>query len=62
MVCRDLFNDKRKENISSHQLARDLNLNQKSAWAMMMKIRREMDSNNATFLQGMVEAEANTWE
>lgn len=46
-----------KKGISSHQLARDLSLNQKTAWSMMMRIRAEMDKGDDTMLQGIVEAD-----
>lgn len=45
-----------KKSLSSCQLARDLGLEQKAAWAMMMKIRAEMGKDNV-FLQGVVEAD-----
>ena len=46
-----------KKSVSSYQLARDLSLNQKTAWSMMMKIRNEMSRKNETLLQGIVEAD-----
>ena len=45
-----------KKSLSSCQLARDLGLKQKAAWAMMMKIRAEMGKDNV-ILQGIVEAD-----
>ena len=47
-----------KKSLSSHQLARDLSLNQKTAWYIMTRVRKEMESKNGyTFLQGIVEAD-----
>ena len=40
----------------SYQLARDLELNQKTAWFMMMRIRKGM-KQDSTFLEGVVEAD-----
>ncbi len=45
-----------KKSISSHQLARDLELNQKSAWFMQQRIRAAMADDQAPMLQGIVEA------
>ena len=45
-----------KKSISSHQLARDLDLNQKTAWYMGMRIRRNMTADNS-LLAGIVEAD-----
>ena len=45
-----------KKSISSYQLARDLDLNQKSAWFMAMRIRRAMVSEG-DLLSGIVEAD-----
>ena len=45
-----------KKSVSSHQLARDLELNQKTAWFMAMRIRRSM-ADDSTMLQGIVEAD-----
>ena len=45
-----------KKSVSSHQLARDLYLNQKSAWYMIMRIRRAMVDRD-TMLSGIVEAD-----
>ena len=44
-----------KKSLSSCQLARDLQLNQKSAWYMMQRIRAELASKQADFLRGIVE-------
>ena len=44
-----------KKSLSSHQLARDLKMNQKSAWFMMTRIRVEMERNNGGILQGIIE-------
>ena len=47
-----------KKSISSCQLARDLELNQKSAWFLAMRVRMEMaKDSNAGLLQGIVEAD-----
>lgn len=46
-----------KKSLSSCQLARDLDLNQKTAWYMQQRIRAEMASKQDDFLQGIVEAD-----
>lgn len=48
-----------KKSVSSCQLARDLDLNQKTAWYMAMRIRKAMQEDGA-FLRGIVEADE-TW-
>lgn len=45
-----------KKSVSSHQLARDLSMNQKSAWYMAMRIRDAMVDKDV-FLMGIVEAD-----
>ena len=45
-----------KKSLSSHQLTRDLGLNQKATWRIMMCIRAEMGKDNV-LLQGIVEAD-----
>ena len=45
-----------KKSLSSCQLARDLGLNQKAVWRMMMCIRTEMGKDNV-LLEGIVEAD-----
>ena len=45
-----------KKSLSSCQLARDLGLQQKAAWHLMMKIRAEM-ADNSSLLTGIVEAD-----
>lgn len=45
-----------KKSVSSHQLARDLDMNQGSAWYMAMRIRKAMVDDEA-FLLGIVEAD-----
>ena len=45
-----------KKSVSSHQLARDLDLNQKTAWFLNMRIREGM-VDDAVFLNGIVEAD-----
>lgn len=44
-----------KKGISSYQLARDLEINQKAAWYMMIRIRREMEEEENHLLSGIVE-------
>ena len=46
-----------KKSISSCQLARDLDLNQKSAWYMQQRIRAEMATDQRDLLNGIVEAD-----
>ena len=46
-----------KKSVSSFQLARDLDLNQKSAWYMQHRIRAAMAEDQAPMLQGIVEAD-----
>ena len=47
-----------KKGISSYQLQRDLDLNQKTAWYMMMRLRAEMaDKVNSLLLKGIIEAD-----
>ena len=45
-----------KKSISSCQLARDLGMNQKSAWYMAMRIRKAMKTNDP-LLKGILEAD-----
>ena len=45
-----------KKSLSSYQLGRDLNLNQRSAWYLHMRIREAMVDKDA-FLFGIVEAD-----
>ena len=45
-----------KKSLSSHQLARDLDLNQKTAWYLVMRVRRAM-VDEGTLLTGIVEAD-----
>ena len=45
-----------KKGLSSYQLSRDIDLNQRSAWYMMTRIRAEMQSNSI-LLQGIIEAD-----
>ena len=44
-----------KKNLSSNQLARDLDMNQKSAWFMQQRIRIAMLTRSREMLQGIVE-------
>ena len=44
------------KSISSHQLSRDLDLNQKTAWYMAMRIRKVMVDNGG-LLSGIVDAD-----
>jgi len=46
-----------KKSVSSPQLARDLDMNQKSAWYMQQRIRAAMADDRAPMLQGIVEAD-----
>ena len=46
-----------KKSMSSCQLSRDLDLNQKSAWYMQQRIRAEMATKQADLLHGIVEAD-----
>ncbi len=45
-----------KKSLSSCQLARDLGLQQRASWRIMMKIRAEM-AKNSSLLEGIVEAD-----
>jgi hypothetical protein len=44
-----------KKSLSSCQLARDLDLNQKTAWYMKMRLRDALVEDSDTFLRGIVE-------
>lgn len=46
-----------RNSLSSHQLARDLGLNQKTAWYMMQRIRDEMATDSHVLLEGIIEAD-----
>ena len=46
-----------KKSLSSHQLSRDLDLNQKTAWYIMTRIRSEMAKKGGALLQGIIEAD-----
>lgn len=46
-----------KKSLSSHQLARDLELNPPTAWYMQQRIRAAMASDQAPMLAGIVEAD-----
>jgi transposase-like protein len=46
-----------KKSLSSYQLGRDLELNQKTAWYMQQRIRAAMAAEQAPMLQGIVEAD-----
>lgn len=46
-----------KKGISSHQLARDLNITQKSAWFVLHRIREMLKDRNPDMLTGTVEAD-----
>lgn len=47
-----------KKSLSSHQLARDLDMNVKSAWYLMQRIRGEMQrQESGNLLQGIIEAD-----
>ena len=47
----------RRKSLSSCQLARDLDLNQKTAWYMMARIRAEMAKKGGALLEGIIEAD-----
>lgn len=46
-----------KKSLSSHQLARDLDLNQKTAWFLMTRVRTEMAKKEKNLLKGIIEAD-----
>lgn len=46
-----------KKSLSSCQMARDLEMNQMTAWRMMHKIRAEMATKGNTLLKGIIEAD-----
>ena len=46
-----------KKGLSSYQLQRDLDLNQKTAWYMLTRIRAEMSKKGGALLQGIIEAD-----
>ena len=47
-----------RKSLSSWQLARDLDMNQKSAWYMMQRVRAEMATKQGeALLQGVIEAD-----
>ncbi len=46
-----------KKSLSSHQLARDLKMNQSTAWSIMHRIRGEMAKKSDVLLQGIIEAD-----
>ncbi|MCY3995058.1 MAG: IS1595 family transposase [Rhodobacter sp.] len=46
-----------KKSLSSCQMARDLDLNQKTAWFLMQRIRAAMLTSDRDMLQGIVEAD-----
>ena len=46
-----------KKSLSSCQLARDLELNQKSAWYLLQRLRAAMAAEEKQLLQGIVEAD-----
>ena len=46
-----------KKGLSSYQLQRDLDLNQKTAWYILTRIRAEMSKKGGALLQGIVEAD-----
>ena len=46
-----------KKSLSSYQLARDLELNQKSAWYMQTRIRAQMATDEGALLKGIIEAD-----
>ena len=44
-----------KKSISSYELSRDLNMNQKTAWYMLTRIRAEMARQDNPILSGIIE-------
>ena len=46
-----------KKGLSSYQLQRDLDLNQKTAWFILTRIRAEMSKKGGALLQGIIEAD-----
>lgn len=46
-----------KKGLSSYQLQRDLDLNQKTAWYILTRIRAEMSKKGGALLQGIIEAD-----
>jgi len=46
-----------KKSISSHQLACDLDINQKTAWLMAYKVREQMGKDSVGMPQGIIEAD-----
>lgn len=46
-----------KKGLSSHQLSRDLKLNQRTAWRMVTCIRAEMARKGSVLLRGIIEAD-----
>ena len=46
-----------KKGLSSYQLQRDLDLNQKTAWYILIRIRSEMSKKGGALLQGIIEAD-----
>lgn len=46
-----------KKSLSSYQLARDLEINQRSAWYLMQRIRAAMAADQGDLLRGIVEAD-----
>ncbi len=47
----------KKKGLSSHQLTRDSDLNQKTAWYILTRIRVEMSQKGGALLQGIIEAD-----
>ena len=46
-----------KKSLSSHQLARDLSLNQKISWYILTRIRAEMAKKGGVLLEGIIEVD-----
>lgn len=47
-----------KKSLSSYQLSRDLDLNQKTAWFMMTRIRADIETKKGgSLLEGIIEAD-----
>ena len=46
-----------KKSVSSYQLARDLDMNQKSAWFLAMRVRTALVNDTTGLLSGIIEAD-----
>ena len=58
MVSGERPNCQYQKSLSSHQLVRDLDMNVKSAWYLMQRIRGEMQrQDSGNLLKGIIEAD-----